>query len=44
MGGDRAQAPDWVPLKKDDAVVYSGIPVIALGSALALTDEAYQEW
>lgn len=32
----RAQVPDWVPLKKDDTVVYSGIAEIALGSALAL--------
>jgi len=32
----RAQVPDWVPLKKDDTVVYSGIVEIALGSALAL--------
>lgn len=39
----RAQVPDWVPLKKDDTVVYSGIAEIALGSALALTDEAHQE-
>lgn len=39
----RAQVPDWVPLKKDDTVVYSGIAEIALGSTLALTDEAHQE-
>ncbi len=32
----KAQVPDWVPLKKDDTVVYSGIAEIALGSALAL--------
>jgi len=32
----RAQVPDWVPLKKDDTVVYSGIAEIALGSALVL--------
>ncbi len=30
----RAQVPDWVPLKKDETVVYSGIAEIALGSAL----------
>jgi uncharacterized membrane protein len=30
----QAQVPDWVPLKKDDTVVYSGIAEIALGSAL----------
>jgi len=39
----RAQVPDWVPLGKDDTVVYSGIAEIALGSALVLTDEAHQE-
>jgi uncharacterized membrane protein len=39
----RAQVPDWVPLKKDDTVVYSGIAEIALGSTLVLTDEAHQE-
>jgi len=32
----RAQVPKWVPLKKDDTVVYSGIAEIALGSAIAL--------
>lgn len=39
----RAQVPDWVPLEKDDTVVYSGIAEIALGSTLVLTDEAHQE-
>jgi uncharacterized membrane protein len=33
----RAQVPDWVPLKKDDTVIYSGIAEIVLGSALALS-------
>ena len=32
----RAQVPNWVPLKKDDTVVYSGIAEIALGTALLL--------
>ena len=32
----QAQVPDWVPLKKDDTVVYSGMAEIALGSALVL--------
>jgi len=32
----RAQVPNWVPLKVDDTVVYSGIAEIALGSAIAL--------
>lgn len=39
----KAQVPNWVPLPKDDTVVYSGIAEIALGSALVLTDEAHQE-
>jgi uncharacterized membrane protein len=39
----RAQVPDWVPLEKDDTVVYSGIAEIALGSALVLADEEHQE-
>jgi len=38
----QAQVPDWVPLAKDDTVVYSGLVEIALGSALALTDEKHQ--
>jgi len=39
----QAQVPDWVPLKKDDTVVYSGIVEIALGSALALAPEKQKE-
>jgi uncharacterized membrane protein len=39
----QAQVPDWVPLEKDDTVVYSGIAEVALGSTLVLTDEAHQE-
>lgn len=39
----RAQVPDWVPLEKDDTVLYSGIAEIALGGALALADEEHQE-
>nr|WP_221452830.1 hypothetical protein [Mucilaginibacter sp. FT3.2] len=35
----QAQVPDWVPLKKDDTVIYSGIAEIALGSALAFAPE-----
>jgi uncharacterized membrane protein len=38
----RAQVPDWVPLAKDDTVVYSGIAEIALGGALVLADERRQ--
>lgn len=36
----RAQVPGWVPLKKDDTVVYSGIAEIALGSMLASSSKA----
>lgn len=32
----QAQVPDWVPLKKDDTVVYSGVAEVALGAALAV--------
>ena len=35
--------PDWVPLDKDDTVLYSGIAEIVLGSALVLTDEAHEK-
>lgn len=33
----QAQVPDWVPLKKDDTVVYSGVAEVALGAALAIS-------
>ncbi|MEO6522315.1 MAG: hypothetical protein ABIN91_11595 [Mucilaginibacter sp.] len=39
----KAQVPDWIPLKKDDTVIYSGIAEIALGSALILAPEKYKE-
>jgi len=39
----RAQVPDWVPLKKDDTVVYSGIAEIAMGSAIILTNKKHRE-
>jgi uncharacterized membrane protein len=32
----KAQVPDWVPLKEDDTVVYSGYVEIALGLALMI--------
>ena len=32
----RSQVPKWVPLKKDDTVLYSGIAEIALGVSLIL--------
>ncbi len=39
----QAQVPDWVPLNKDDTVVYSGFAEIALGSSLVLANEDYRE-
>jgi uncharacterized membrane protein len=39
----RAQVPDWVPLKKDDTVIYSGIAEIALGSALVLAPQKHKQ-
>lgn len=39
----QAQVPDWVPLKKDDTVVYSGIAEIALGSALVLAGDRHKK-
>lgn len=41
--GFQAQVPDWVPLKKDDTVVYSGIVEIALGSAIALAPKKFEK-
>ncbi|MBL4678289.1 MAG: hypothetical protein JKY70_19115 [Mucilaginibacter sp.] len=32
----RAQVPDWVPLRKDDTVLYSGFAEILLGSTLII--------
>ncbi|SDD98070.1 Uncharacterized membrane protein [Mucilaginibacter pineti] len=39
----KAQVPGWVPLKKDDTVVYSGIVEIALGCAIALAPKKRRE-
>lgn len=39
----QAQVPNWVPLKKDDTVILSGIAEIALGSALVFTDKKHQK-
>ncbi|MFC5411576.1 hypothetical protein ACFPMF_19805 [Larkinella bovis] len=39
----QAQVPDWVPLPKDDTVIYSGIAELALGSSLVLTDAAHEK-
>lgn len=39
----RAQVPDWVPLKKDETVVYSGFAEIALGSTLIFTPKKHEK-
>lgn len=38
----QAQVPDWVPLDKDDTVVYSGIAEIALGTAIIAAPKEYE--
>lgn len=38
----QAQVPDWVPLEKDDTVVYSGIVEIALGASIITTPKKYR--
>ncbi len=40
----KAQVPNWVPLERDDTVVYSGVAEIALGSALVLAQGGKQRW
>ncbi|MGZ3763325.1 MAG: DoxX family protein [Mucilaginibacter sp.] len=39
----QAQVPDWVPLKKDETVVYSGVGEVALGTAIALAPKRQRE-
>jgi len=41
--GFRAQVPNWVPLKKDDTVVYSGFVEIALGTAIMAAPKKYEQ-
>ena len=38
-----AQVPNWVPLDKDDTVVYSGVVEIALGSSIILVSDKKKE-
>lgn len=38
----QAQVPDWVPIKKDDTVVYSGFVEIAMGAALIAAPKKYR--
>ncbi len=40
--GFRAQVPNWVPLKKDDTVVYSGFIEIALGLILIFPPKKFK--
>ena len=38
----QAQVPEWVPLEKDDTVVYSGIVEIAMGAAIIAVPKTYE--
>lgn len=38
----QAQVPEWVPLDKDNTVVYSGIVEILLGAGIILTPEKHR--
>ncbi|WP_231426875.1 hypothetical protein [Pedobacter sp. Leaf250] len=38
----QAQVPDWIPLKKDDTVIYSGLVEIAMGTALVFAPKKYR--
>jgi uncharacterized membrane protein len=37
-----AQVPDWVPLEKDQTVIYSGVAEILLASSLIFSARRYQ--
>ncbi|GAB3920772.1 DoxX family protein [Mucilaginibacter myungsuensis] len=39
----RAQVPNWVPLAKDDTVLYSGFAEIALGAALVFAPKKHED-
>lgn len=39
----QAQVPEWVPLEKDDTVVYSGVAEILLGTATIVTPKKYRK-
>lgn len=38
----QAQVPNWVPLEKDDTVVYSGVAEIALGTVIITAPKKYE--
>ena len=39
----KAQVPNWIPLEKDDTVVYSGVVEIVLGSSIILMSDKNKE-
>ncbi|MFV0209802.1 hypothetical protein OBK13_11415 [Empedobacter falsenii] len=39
----KAQVPNWMPLDKDDTVVYSGVVEIVLGSSIILVSDKKKE-
>lgn len=39
----QAQVPDWVPLKKDATVIYSGLAEITLGGLIAFGDQRHKK-
>ena len=39
----RAQVPNWIPLEKDDTVVYSGFAEIALGATLIAAPKKHRD-
>lgn len=38
----QAQVPEWVPLQKDDTVIYSGVVEIAVGAAIIAAPKKYE--
>ena len=38
----QAQVPEWVPLEKDDTVIYSGVGEIAVGAAIIAAPKKYE--
>lgn len=38
----QAQVPEWVPLEKDDTVIYSGVVEIAVGAAIIAAPKKYE--
>ncbi|SDL61889.1 DoxX family protein [Chryseobacterium taihuense] len=40
----QAQVPEWVPLEKDDTVVYSGVVEIVMGTAIIAAPKKYESF